>query len=117
MLPHPAPGHAALELILCDLATLHDEVPILLEKPCRCYMSTNESENDSSSRIQIPTLNLFLEPGLRNSRGSKRELVKAKAEDTTKAYPLGLVTKARPEITDYAASVISNWRGLMNTTA
>ncbi len=32
-------------------------------------------------------------------------------------YPLGLVLKACPDIVDYAAGGISNWRDLMATAA
>lgn len=109
---------SALEPILSDLATLHDEVVILLEKHINKQdMSANESQNEPQQQNSKSDSNSDLEPGLRNSQGSRLELVKTKAEDATKAYPLGLVMKACPEITDYAASGISNWRDLMTTAA
>jgi replication initiation protein RepC len=108
----------ALEPILSDLAALHDEVAMLLEKHVNAEnLSANESQNDPQQQISESSSKSDLEPGLRNSQGPKSELVKAKAEDATKAYPLGLVMKACPEIADYAVSGISTWRDLMTTAA
>lgn len=109
---------ATLEPILCDLATLHDEVAILLEKHINAENpSANESQNEPQQQNSKPESQSDLEPGSRNSHGPKLEPVKPKAEDATKAYPLGLVMKACPEIADYAPSGISNWRELMATAA
>ncbi|PSH55272.1 plasmid replication protein RepC [Phyllobacterium sophorae] len=109
---------ATLEPILRDLAALHDEVVILLEKHInKENMSANESQYEPQQQNSKPNSNSDLEPRLRNSQGSRPELIKTRAEDATKAYPLGLVMKACPEITDYAASGISNWRDLMTTAA
>ncbi|PSH63374.1 replication initiation protein RepC [Phyllobacterium brassicacearum] len=109
---------AALEPILSDLAALHDEVAILLENHVNAENpSVNESQNEPQQQNSNTDSTSDLEPGLRSSQGPKPELVKAKAEDATKAYPLGLVMKACPEIADYAASGINNWRDLMATAA
>ncbi len=109
---------ATLEPILSDLATLHDEVAMLLEKHVNAENpSANESQNDRQQQNSKPDSKSDLEPGLRNSQGPKLEPVKTKAEDATKTYPLGLVMKACPEIADYAASGISNWRDLMAIAA
>jgi len=109
---------ATLEPILSDLAALHDEVAILLEKHVNTEnLSANESQNEPQQQNSKPDSSSDLEPGSRNSQGPKLELVNTKAEDVTKAYPLGLVMKACPEIADYAASGISNWRDLMATAA
>jgi replication initiation protein RepC len=108
----------ALEPILSDLAALHDEVAMLLEKHVNAEnLSANESQNDPQQQISESSSKFDLEPGLRNSQGPKSELVKAKAEDATKAYPLGLVMRSCPEIADYAVSGISTWRDLMTTAA
>ena len=108
----------ALEPILSDLAALHDEVAMLLEKHVNAENpSANESQNDPQQQITESSIKFDLEPGLRNSQGPKSALAKTKAEDATKAYPLGLVMKACPEIADYAANGISIWRDLMTTAA
>ncbi|PSH61074.1 plasmid replication protein RepC [Phyllobacterium sophorae] len=108
----------ALEPILSDLAALHDEVAMLLEKHVNAENpSANESQNDPQQQNSKPDSKSDLEPGLRNSQGPKSALAKTKAEDATKAYPLGLVMKACPEIADYAANGISIWRDLMTTAA
>jgi hypothetical protein len=59
-------------------------------------MSGNESQNEPQQQNSKPDSNSDLERGLRNSQESKLELVKPKAEDATKAYPLGLVMKGPP---------------------
>jgi replication initiation protein RepC len=107
-----------LEPILSDLAALHDEVAMLLEKHVNAEnLSANESQNDPQQQNSKPDSKSDLEPGLGNSQGTKAAREKAKAEDATKAYPLGLVLKACPEIADYAANGIDNWRDLMTTAA
>jgi replication initiation protein RepC len=115
------PRQAALDIlepILSDLAALHDEVAMLLEKHVNAKNpSANESQNDPQQQNSKPDSPSDLESGLRASQGPKLALIKPKAEDTTKAYPLGLVMKACPEIADYAPSGISNWRDLMTTAA
>jgi replication initiation protein RepC len=109
---------AALEPILSDLAALHDEVAMLLEKHVNAENSSaNESQNEPQQQNSKPDSHSDLEPRFRKNQGPKLELVKPKTEDATKAYPLGLVMKACPEISDYAASGINNWRDLMATAA
>ncbi|CAN7683143.1 plasmid replication protein RepC [Phyllobacterium sp. LjRoot231] len=109
---------AALEPVLSDLAALHDEVAMLLEKHINTENpSANESQNEPQQQNSKPDSNSDLEPRFGKNQGSKLELIKPKAEVATKAYPLGLVMKACPEIADYAASGISNWRDLMTTAA
>jgi replication initiation protein RepC len=109
---------ATLEPVLSDLAALHDEVAILLEKHVNAEnLSANESQNDLQQQNSKPDSPSDFEPRFGKNQGPKLELVKAKAEDATRAYPLGLVMKGCPEIADYAASGISNWRDLMVTAA
>ena len=107
-----------LEPILGDLAALHDEVAMLLEKRVNAENpSANESQNEPQQQNSNTDSPSDFEPRFRESQGPKLELVNPKAEDATKAYPLGLVMKACPEIADYAASGISNWRDFMTTAA
>jgi len=109
---------AALQSALSDLAALHDQVAILLEKHVNTENpSANESQNEPQQQNSKTESPIEFEPGSRKSQGSKPELIKAKAEDPTKTYPLGLVMKACPEIADYAANGISNWRDFMATAA
>lgn len=107
---------AELEPIVADLAALHDEVDNLLEIHMK---SMNPGGNDSQSERQQSDSNtdstFEFEPALEKS-GVPAE-PKTKTTEPPKAYPLGLVLKACPEIADYAVDGISNWRDLMITAA
>ncbi|PBB40634.1 replication initiation protein RepC [Mesorhizobium sp. WSM3866] len=107
---------AELEPIVADLAALHDEVDKLLEIHMK---SMNPGGNDSQSERQQSDSNtdstFEFEPALEKS-GVPAE-PKTKTTEPPKAYPLGLVLKACPEIADYAVDGISNWRDLMITAA
>ncbi|RWC24748.1 MAG: replication initiation protein RepC [Mesorhizobium sp.] len=108
---------AELEPIVADLAALHDEVDKLLEIHMN---STNPGGNDSQNERQQSDSNtdsIFeFEPALEKSGAAAAEPITRTAEPP-KAYPLGLVLKACPEIVDYAVDGISNWRDLMITAA
>ncbi|RWJ04906.1 MAG: replication initiation protein RepC [Mesorhizobium sp.] len=107
---------AELELIVADLAALHEDVDILLEKHMN---STNSSANDSQNERQQSDSNtdstFEFEPALEKS-GAAAEPSPPEAE-RPKGYPLGLVLKACPEIIEYAVDGIANWRELMETAA
>ncbi len=109
---------SVLEPIVADLATLHDEVAILLENHVDAKnLSSNESQTEPQQQNSNTDSSSDLEPGLRNSQGPKSAPIKPRADNTTKTYPLGLVMKACPEIADYAPSGIGTWRELMATAA
>lgn len=107
---------AALELIVADLAALHDEVSKLLDIHMK---STNPCGNDSQNERQQSDSNtdsIFeFEPALEKS-GATAEPSMRTAEPP-KTYPLGLALKACPEIADYAVDGIGNWRDFMITAA
>ncbi|CCV16386.1 plasmid replication protein RepC [Mesorhizobium sp. STM 4661] len=107
---------AELEPIVIDLAALHDEVDKVLEIHMN---STNPSGNDSQNERQQSDSNTDstseFEPALEKS-GATVEPRRA-VDEKPKGYPIGLVLKACPEITDYAADGIANWRDLMITAA
>jgi replication initiation protein RepC len=109
-------GIAELELIVADIAALHDEVSKLLDIHMK---STNPSGNDSQNERQQSDSNtdstFEFEPALEKS-GVTVEPRRA-ADEKPKGYPIGLVLKACPEIADYAADGIANWRDLMITAA
>ncbi|MBZ9710365.1 replication initiation protein RepC [Mesorhizobium sp. ESP7-2] len=107
---------AELEPIVSDLAELHEEVTKLLDNHMK---STNPSGNDSQNERQQSDSNtdsIFeFEPALEKS-GAPAE-PRTRTAEPLKAFPLGLVLKACPEIVDYAVDGISNWRDLMITAA
>ncbi|QND61706.1 plasmid replication protein RepC [Mesorhizobium huakuii] len=107
---------AELELIVADMAGLHDEVDKLLESHMK---HTNPSGNDSQNERQQSNSNtdsIFeFEPALEKSGASAEP--KTRTAEAPKTYPLGMVLKACPEIADYAVDGIGNWRDLMITAA
>ncbi|BAV52888.1 replication protein c (plasmid) [Mesorhizobium loti] len=107
---------AELEPIVAELAALHDEVDKLLEIHMK---STNPSGNDSQNERQQSDSNtdsIFeFEPALEKSGATAEP--RTRTAEAPKTYPLGMVLKACPEITDYAVDGIGNWRDLMITAA
>lgn len=105
-----------LEAIVADLTRLHDEVDIMLEN----FMnSTNPSANESQNERQQSDSNtdsiLVFEPASDQSRAAVEP--RQRTDEKLKSYPIGLVLKACPEISDYAVHGIGNWRDLMITAA
>ncbi|TPI25014.1 replication initiation protein RepC [Mesorhizobium sp. B3-2-1] len=107
---------AELEPIVADLAELHEEVTKLLDNHMK---STNSGGNDSQNERQQSNSNtdsIFeFEPALDKSEAPAEP--RTRTAEPLKAFPLGLVLKACPEIVDYAVDGISNWRDLMITAA
>ncbi len=105
-----------LEAILADLSAIRDEVDNILNfNNNEENISGNDAHSDrQQSESNTDSLYEF-EPALQKSEGT------AEPGPTTmnqpKGYPLGLVLKACPDIVDYAAGGISNWRDLMATAA
>ncbi|TGR23131.1 MULTISPECIES: plasmid replication protein RepC [unclassified Mesorhizobium] len=109
-------GLSELEGIVAELTMLHDEVDSMLES----FMNfTDPSGNESQPERQLSDSNtestFEFEPALEKS-GATVEPRRA-ADEKPKGYPIGLVLKACPEIADYAADGIANWRDLMITAA
>ena len=66
---------AALEPTLSDLAALHDEVAMPVEKHINNKNSSaNESQNERQQQNSKPDSNSDFEPGFRKNQGSKPEL-------------------------------------------
>ncbi|WP_027154879.1 plasmid replication protein RepC [Mesorhizobium sp. WSM2561] len=105
-----------LEPIVADLAALREEVDMMLGS----FMnSMNPSGNESHSERQQSDSNtdsIFeFEPALETSTAPAEPT--PEPDGKPKGYPLGLVLKACPDIVDYAAAGIANWRDFMITAA
>ncbi|TPK61513.1 replication initiation protein RepC [Mesorhizobium sp. B2-4-15] len=105
-----------LEPIVADMAALREEVDRMLES----FMnSTNQSANESHSERQQSDSNtdsIFeFEPALEESMAPAEPAIGR--NDKPKAYPLGLVLKACPDMLDYAVAGIGSWRDFMITAA
>lgn len=81
-------------------------------------MSANESQ--AERHIQIQNTDSFeIEPRLRKGRGERRapsiEIESPSKVLPQKAFPLGMVLDACPDIIDHARTDISSWRDFLGT--
>jgi replication initiation protein RepC len=129
---------ADLEALAGDLAALAAEVHKLLEAHIKAQnVSGNESQNER--HIHNQTTNIFdlepslpegradpSEPNLEQGRGSIERAPEASSDcsqtadpkPVLRAYPLGMVLEACPDIVDYGpGGVISSWRDLPTAAA
>jgi replication initiation protein RepC len=107
---------ADLEPIVADLAAIREEIDILLNSHMNVADSNGNADRDERQQSNSKTNALTeFEPALEQS-GAAAEL-KPRPQEPLKAYPLGLVLKACPDIIDYALDGIGNWRDLMMVAA
>jgi replication initiation protein RepC len=109
---------AQLEEAAEELSQLADDVLNLLKAHINAEnMSANESH--SERHIQNSNTDPFtdLEPGLPEDQGAPSEQKPQASRTGERAYPLGMVLDACPDIVDYAKDGISNWRDFLATAA
>ncbi|USJ28598.1 plasmid replication protein RepC [Ensifer adhaerens] len=104
-----------LTAILDEMEMLRTEILNLLEMQMN---SENMSSNDALDERHIQNSNTEsiyeLEPSSENEQGAKPETKPAPKREPIKAFPLGMVLQACPEIMMYGPSgAVSNWRDLM----
>lgn len=105
-----------LEPFAAELDQIRDEVDITLKDFMNVTnLSANESQNEPQQSDSNPESHFEFEPAFEKARGSAEP--KREPLEPPKTYHLGLVLKACPDIADYAAAGISNWRDLMATAA
>ena len=122
-----------LEPIADELAMLSAEVLSLLESHINSQnISANESQTERHIQNSNPKPYIDLEPSLQKGWGAdsgsidpepsapprSQESDQANAirvSAATKAYPLGMVLEACPDIADYAKGGIASWRDLIAT--
>lgn len=114
-LPRKA-GISELEPFAAELDAIRDEVDIALKTFMNVkILSVNESQNEPQQSDSNPNSHFEVEPALEKAQGQAAP--KPRSQEPPKTYHLGLVLKACPDIADYAAAGISNWRDLMATSA
>lgn len=114
-LPRKA-GIDELEPFAAELDAIRDEVDIALKSFMNATNSSaNESQNELQQSDSKPDSLLEFEPAFEKAQGHVEP--KPKPQQPPKTYHLGLVLKACPDIAEYAAAGISNWRDLMTTAA
>lgn len=106
---------AALEACLDELSLLNDEAVNMLEDQ---IIPQKSGANDSESRHHIQNSNteslIELEPSSEKEQGEPVANKQRQSAEPVKAFPLGMVLRACPQISDYAVGgAISHWRELM----
>ncbi len=105
-----------LEPFAAELDQIRDEVDIALKDFMNVTNSSaNESQNEPQQSDSNPDSHFEFEPAFEKARGSAEP--RREPKEPPKTYHLGLVLKACPDIVDYAAAGIGNWRDLMATAA
>lgn len=105
-----------LEPFAADLDAIRDEVDMALKNFMNAKNpSANESQNEPQQSDSKPESHFEFEPAFEKAWGAAEP--KPQPKEPPKTYQLGLVLKACPDIADYAAAGISNWRDLMATAA
>ncbi|PRD42449.1 replication initiation protein RepC [Phyllobacterium phragmitis] len=106
---------ADLEPIAAKLAALRQDIDKQLESHMNASdISGNESQNgrqQSNSDTEI----LFESDKSLGKDLKKKTADNCQATEPSRTYPLDLILRACPEITDYAPDGINNWRDLMIT--
>ena len=106
---------ASLEACLDELTLLSEEAINMLDiQP----ISTESGTNDSGNRHHIQNSNTEslneLEPSSAKEQGEGTVQKPKGPAEPIKAFPLGMVLRACPQVSDYATGgVISHWRDLM----
>ena len=114
-IPRTAPRQT-LEAIADELEELWAEVRQALESFINSQnMNANESQNEPQQSDSNPDSHFEFEPAFEKARATGEP--KTRPYEAPKTYQLGLVLKACPDIADYAAAGIANWRDLMVTAA
>jgi replication initiation protein RepC len=107
-----------LEAAAEELSQLADDVLNLLETHVKTTnMNANESRNERHIQNSNPNPLIDLEPDFQESRAATAVPEPQTSRLAEKAYPLGMVLSACPDIADYAKGGISNWRDLLATAA
>ena len=100
------------------LSVFADDILNLLENRIKTTnTSANESPDERHKQNSNPDSPIELEPSLRKGRAERTEPNPRTPATTERAYPLGMVLSACPDIVDYAKGGIANWRDFLATAA
>jgi replication initiation protein RepC len=106
-----------LEVAAEALSSLANDVLNLLENHLKQpIIDANESHNERHKQNSNPNPLIELEPSLQKGWAERAER-NPKTPATERAYPLGMVLSACPDIVDYAKGGIANWRDFLATAA
>ncbi|WP_026620592.1 replication initiation protein RepC (plasmid) [Ensifer sp. WSM1721] len=108
---------------IADIDTILEEMKMLREEIINRLETQEDSENTASNAVQnerhIQNSNTEssneLEPSSREEQGAKPSQKTGSMRVPIKAFPLGMVLKACPEINDYGpGGAVGSWRDLMS---
>jgi replication initiation protein RepC len=100
------------------LSSLADDILNLLENQVKlANMSDNESHNERHKQNSNPNPPIEFEPSLQKGRAARPEPDPQPAVVAERAYPLGMVLSACPDIVDYAKGGVANWRDFLATAS
>ena len=110
-----AKSTSALEACLDELNLLNEEAVNMLEIQLKPQKSdTNDSEIRHHIQNSKTESSIELEPSSEEEQGEPTVAKPKHSADPVKAFPLGMVLRACPQISDYAVGgTISHWRELM----
>ncbi|NTA59870.1 replication initiation protein RepC [Agrobacterium tumefaciens] len=110
------PDRNLVEAILDEMRMLREEIVNLLEMQMKSEnMSANDGQDDRHIQNSNTESSNELEPRFEKKQGANDATEPKPTREPIKAFPLGVVLKACPQIADYGPSgAISSWRDLMS---
>lgn len=108
---------------MVDITNILDEMELLREEILNRLDMQSDSHSNSTNDAHIerhiqsskPESIHELEPSSRNEQGAKPEIAGRPRKEPLKAFPLGIVMKACPQISDYGpGGAVGSWRDLMS---
>ncbi|MDW9819521.1 replication initiation protein RepC [Sinorhizobium meliloti] len=110
------PTIADLQQILEEMEMLREEIINRLEIHENSQnMSSNAVQNERHIQNSNTESSNELEPRARNEQGANSSQTSRPASEPIKAFPLGMVLKACPDINDYGpGGAVGSWRDLMS---
>ncbi|MDX8327165.1 plasmid replication protein RepC (plasmid) [Agrobacterium rosae] len=111
-----SPTMADVASILDELELLREEILNLLDTQSNSeFNSTNDAHIEQHIQNSKPESCNELEPSSEKEQGEKPNKGRKPDTETLKAFPLGVVLKACPQINDYGpAGAVGSWRDLMS---
>ena len=110
-----SPRHEDVTAILEEMSMLRDEIVNILEIQLKSEnMHANGGQNDCHIQNSKPESFHELEPSSKEERGEVSSHEPKRMAEPLKAYPLSMVLKACPQISDYVpGGQIAGWRDVM----
>lgn len=110
------PSRSQVENTLEDIELLREEIINRLEIQLKSQDTDgNDAQNERHIQNSNTESNYELEPSSGIEQRARPEPTKGRVAEPIKAFPLGMVTRACPQIADYGpGGEISSWRDLMS---